>query len=81
MNTIKRGDQVKVAIFNSDAQQVGAIFTREAHSVASAIDQAIAEAGFGVGRGEDYTYTVTNETDCTSGRYRINAGGHVTLLE
>lgn len=49
-------------------------------SVTAAIDAAVENSPQADRSPEDYVYRVTDITDGTSARYRINAGGNVKIL-
>ena len=77
-NRIRKEDVVRVDI-ECDGRKVGEIKRGGFHTVAEAIEAAYAEEGASYPK-EDCVFTVVNETEGTSERYRINAHGNVKLI-
>lgn len=78
-NRINPIDDVRVQL-NFDGREKDAFQGSGFHSIEEAIRNAFDATDVGHLNIEDYVFVVTNMSTGTSGRYRINAGGHVTLL-
>lgn len=79
-NRLNPADDAKVEVYNPDGSIEGIHTGRGYRSVSEAIAGAFAYID-APGNPEDYVFRVTNEATGTSQRYRVNAGGHVRLLE
>ncbi len=78
-NRINTIDDVRVQL-NFDGKELDAYQGSGFHSVEEAIRNAYDSTDRGHLNIEDYVFIVTNLSTGTSGRYRVNAGGHVVLL-
>ena len=79
-NRLNPADDAKVEVYSPDGSIEGTHTARGYHSVAEAIAATFAFIG-APGNPEDYVYRVTNEATGTWQRYRVSAGGRVTVIE
>lgn len=80
-NRIKHGDKVKVAIYNEDGKLLGTNTGSDFDNLTDAIETSYTTVLPTAGDIRDYVFEVSNITDGTSERYRLNADEHVRLLE
>lgn len=78
-NRIHIEDKVLVEIY-ADGRKVDSYEGSGFHDVAQAIQQAYESSEHTGLNIEDYVFRVSNPSDHTSARYRINAGGNVKLI-
>lgn len=78
-NRLKTSDRVTVEIYD-EGTKIATFEGSGFHSVTVAINAAIENSPQADRSPEDYVYRVTDNTDGTSARYRINAGGNVKIL-
>lgn len=80
-NRVRHGDNVEVEIYDESGKLLGKTSSDNYDSLTDAIETAFTKLLTTAPNIEDYVYRVTNLTTGTSERYRVNAGGHVRLLE
>lgn len=78
-NRLHPSDSVRVELY-FDGKMQDAYEGSGYHTVTEAIEAAVAGTDVNHLNPEDYVFKVTDLNTGTSARYRINAGGHVTLL-
>lgn len=78
-NTIHNADDVMVEIY-LDGHKIDTYQGSGYHNIAQAIENAYDGSDRTNNPAEDYVYKITNLTNGTSARYRINAGRHAVIL-
>lgn len=78
-NRLNWGDKVTVEIYNDEGKVIGKAEVTDVHNVESAIQKALEDVPSAT-RPEDYVFRVTDLSEGTSRRYRLNAHGHVKLI-
>lgn len=78
-NRIRTEDQVKVQIIDTEGRVRYDFSGTGYHDVAAAIMAAYEASGL-TEDARDFAYQVSNETDGTSARYRLNAHDNVRLV-
>lgn len=63
-----------------EGKEVGSYEGSGFHNVEQAVQDAVRRSGRSVKNIEDYVFRVTDLSDGTSARYRINAGGNLKLI-
>ncbi|MBO5028518.1 MAG: hypothetical protein J6C59_02775 [Muribaculaceae bacterium] len=78
-NRLHAADRVLVEIY-LEGKEVGSYEGSGFHNVEQAVQDAVRRSGRSVKNIEDYVFRVTDLSDRTSARYRINAGGNLKLI-
>lgn len=78
-NRLNLSDRVTVEIYD-EGKKIDTFQGTGFHNVTAAIAAAVDNSQSATRSPEDYVFRVTDDTDGTSARYRINAGGHVRIL-
>lgn len=78
-NRLHAADRVQVEIY-LEGKEVGSYEGTGFHNVEQAVQDAVRRSGRSVKNIEDYVFRVTDLSDRTSARYRINAGGNLKLI-
>lgn len=78
-NRLHTADRVLVEIY-LEGKEVGSYEGTGFHNVEQAVQDAVRRSGRAVEDIEDYVFRVTDLSDGTSARYRINAGGNLKLI-
>lgn len=78
-NRLHAADRVQVEIY-LEGKEVGSYEGTGFHNVEQAVQDAVRRSGRSVKNIEDYVFRVTDLSDGTSARYRINAGGNLKLI-
>ena len=79
-NHIRPVDDVRIEIYDDEAKLVDAYQGSGYHTIEEAIMAAYEGATHAPLDIRDYVFNVTNLTDHTSARYRMNAHDHVRIL-
>ena len=79
-NRLHAADRVLVEIY-LEGKEVGSYEGSGFHNVEQAVQDAVRRSGRSVKNIEDYVFRVTDLSDRTSARYRINAGGNLKLID
>ena len=79
VNRLHAADRVQVEIY-LEGKEVGSYEGTGFHNVEQAVQDAVRRSGRSVKNIEDYVFRVTDLSDGTSARYRINAGGNLKLI-
>ena len=79
VNRLHAADRVLVEIY-LEGKEVGSYEGSGFHNVEQAVQDAVRRSGRSVENIEDYVFRVTDLSDRTSARYRINAGGNLKLI-
>lgn len=79
VNRLHAADRVQVEIY-LEGKEVGSYEGTGFHNVEQAVQDAVRRSGRSVENIEDYVFRVTDLSDRTSARYRINAGGNLKLI-
>ena len=79
VNRLHAADRVQVEIY-LEGKEVGSYEGSGFHNVEQAVQDAVRRSGRSVENIEDYVFRVTDLSDRTSARYRINAGGNLKLI-
>lgn len=80
IDSLKRGDNVTVTILGPDNSRLYQSTRTGYHSLDEAITDALNNAHTEVNP-EDCVFEVTNDETAVTHRYRLNAHGHVKLIE
>lgn len=78
-NRLHTADRVLVEIY-LEGKEVGSYEGTGFHNVEQAVQDAVRRSGRAGEDIEDYVFRVTDLSDGTSARYRINAGGNLKLI-
>lgn len=78
-NRLHPEDKVLVEIY-SEEKKVDAYEGTGFHNIEQAVQQAYDNSHQATMSIEDYAFRVTNLTDQTTARYRVNAGGNVKVI-
>lgn len=78
-NRIRPTDEVRVQIIDTDGRTDGTYSARGFNDIDEAVHAAFKDKMPADADIRDYSYVVTNLTDGTAGRYRINAHGNLRL--
>lgn len=79
-NRLRPADQVKIEVYNNAGKEIAFYLGSGFRDISDAINTAYDNAMAREGDIEDFVFVVTDETEGTTGRYRINAGGHVRSI-
>ena len=79
VNRLHAADRVQVEIY-LEGKEVGSYEGTGFHNVEQAVQDAVRRSGRSVKNIEDYVFRVTDLSDGTSARYRINAGCNLKLI-